>query len=235
MIKESMIFAAGLGKRMLPVTKNIPKPLIKINNMSILKNNIEKLLECNFSNIVINTFYLPEKIIEEVKEYDGKVKVIIEEERLETGGGLFNAIKKKSFQKKSPLLLLNGDIFWENEIYNSLDEIRKLWDPKKMDILLCLKKKNDFFGYHGSGNFEIRGLTKGASQLYKKINSSLVYTGLQIIKQEVVKSKNKKIYSLREQIYKTLEKKKLFGYVDKNPWFHIGTKEDLIMFREKSK
>ena len=45
MIKESMIFAAGLGKRMLPVTKNIPKPLIKINNMSILKNNIEKLLE----------------------------------------------------------------------------------------------------------------------------------------------------------------------------------------------
>ncbi len=235
MIKESMIFAAGLGKRMLPVTKNIPKPLIKINNMSILKNNIEKLLECNFNNIVINTFYLPEKIIDEVKEYDEKVKVIIEKERLETGGGLFNAIKKKSFQEETPLLLLNGDIFWENEIYNSLDEIRKLWDPKKMDILLCLKKKDDFFGYRGSGNFEIRGLTKGASQLYKKNDSSFVYTGLQIIKQEVVKSKNKKIYSLSEQIYKTLGKKKLYGYVDKNPWFHIGTKKDLLMFREKSK
>ena len=94
MIEESMIFAAGLGKRMFPLTRKLPKPLIKINNTSILKNNIEKLLKCDFSNIVINTYYLPKKIINEVKEYDDRVKVVVEKERLETGGGLLNAIKK---------------------------------------------------------------------------------------------------------------------------------------------
>tara|TARA_Y100000813_G_scaffold153826_1_gene113972 strand:- start:843 stop:1550 length:708 start_codon:yes stop_codon:yes gene_type:complete len=235
MIEESMIFAAGLGKRMLPLTRKLPKPLIKINNTSILKNNIEKLLKCDFSNIVINTYYLPKKIINEVKEYDDRVKVVVEKERLETGGGLLNAIKKKSFNTNSPLLLLNGDIFWENKVYNSLDKIRKLWDPGKMDILLCLKKKRDFFGYYGSGEFQMKKSTKKASALYVEKNCSYAFTGLQVVKQEIITKKRKKIFSLREQIFDSLDKKKLFGYLDENPWFHIGTKDDLIRFREKLK
>ena len=54
MISQAMIFSAGLGKRMLPLTKNTPKPLIEINNKSLLKNNIEKLIESKFKNIVVN-------------------------------------------------------------------------------------------------------------------------------------------------------------------------------------
>ena len=144
-------------------------------------------------------------------------------------------IKKKSFNTNSPLLLLNGDIFWENKVYNSLDKIRKLWDPGKMDILLCLKKKRDFFGYYGSGEFQMKKSTKKASALYVEKNCSYAFTGLQVVKQEIITKKRKKIFSLREQIFDSLDKKKLFGYLDENPWFHIGTKDDLIRFREKLK
>ena len=94
MIKQAMIFAAGLGKRMLPVTKWVPKPLVKINDKSLLVNNVKKLLEHNFDEITINAYHFPEKIIKEVKQFKTKVNVVIEEERLETGGGLINCLKK---------------------------------------------------------------------------------------------------------------------------------------------
>ena len=111
-----MIFAAGLGKRMLPITSSLPKPLIKINNKSILKTNIEKLLKVGFKKIVVNAFHFPEKIKTEVKDYYPTVEVVIEKERLETGGGVLNAINKDYLEGKEPLLLINGDIIWVNQI-----------------------------------------------------------------------------------------------------------------------
>ena len=105
MTKGAMIFAAGLGKRMLPLTNKLPKPLIKVRRKSMLKNNIEKLLDAEFKNIVINAFYYPQKIMDEVKSYTPIVKVIVEEERLETGGGLLNAINNGSFDLSYPIIL----------------------------------------------------------------------------------------------------------------------------------
>ena len=140
-----MIFAAGLGKRMLPLTNKLPKPLIKVRRKSMLKNNIEKLLDAEFKNIVINAFYYPQKIMDEVKSYTPIVKVIVEEERLETGGGLLNAINNGSFDLSSPIILLNGDIFWIDQDYKSIEMIQKLWNPLKMDLLLCLKEKKSLF------------------------------------------------------------------------------------------
>ena len=139
--KEAMIFSAGLGKRMLPITNELPKPLIKVRNQSMLKNIIEKLLDAKFKNIIVNAFYYPQKIIDEVKIFSPVVKVIIEKERLETGGGLLNAIKNNSFDEVNPIVLLNGDIYWIDQNYKSLEIIQKLWDPSKMDLLLCLKKE----------------------------------------------------------------------------------------------
>ena len=109
MISQAMIFSAGLGKRMLPLTENTPKPLIEINNKS-LKNNIEKLIESRFKKIVVNAYHHSEKIINETKMFKS-VKVIVEAERLETGGGLLNAINEKCFIENTPIVLLNGDIF----------------------------------------------------------------------------------------------------------------------------
>lgn len=233
MINEAMIFSAGLGKRMLPLTKAMPKPLVKINNNSLLKNNIEKLIQSDFKNIVVNAFNFPEQIISETSEFP-YVQVLIEEERLETGGGLLNAIKKKYFKKKSPIVLLNGDIFWYNKDYNSIDKIKSLWNPNKMDILICLKKKKDFLGYDGDGDFELKKSDYLYHLLEKKKLASYAFTGLQIIKQEIFKDIKKKSFSIREQIFESLKNEKLFGYVDTNPWFHIGTLDDLKKFKKES-
>ena len=93
-INEAMIFAAGFGKRMLPLTKKIPKPLLKINNKSIISYQIERLLELNFKNILVNGHHLIEELNNELKIYKPYVKVIHEKKILETGGGLLNSISK---------------------------------------------------------------------------------------------------------------------------------------------
>ena len=144
MVKQAMIFAAGMGKRMLPITETTPKPLVKINQDSLLVNNIKKLIKSNFNSIVINTFHFPEKIIAEVKDYKNYVKVVIEEERLETGGGLLNCLKKKNLSWESPILLLNSDVYWIDNFHSSIELILENWNPEFMDLVLCMKKKKNF-------------------------------------------------------------------------------------------
>ncbi len=234
MVKQSMIFAAGLGKRMLPITSSLPKPLIKINNKSILKTNIEKLLKVGFKKIVVNAFHFPEKIKTEVKDYYPTVEVVIEKERLETGGGVLNAINKDYLEGKEPLLLINGDIIWVNQIYESLNKIQNIWDSNYMDILLCLTKKENFFGYNGKGDFELSNPKKKVSKIFLKKNCAYAFTGLQIIKPELISIEKKK-FSIRETIYKLCDQKKAFGYIDENPWFHIGTYKDLKKFEDNFK
>ena len=97
-INEAMIFAAGFGKRMLPLTKKTPKPLLKINNKSIISYQIERLIELNFKNILINGHHLFKQLESELEFYRPYVKIIYEKEILETGGGLLNLIKKENLK-----------------------------------------------------------------------------------------------------------------------------------------
>ena len=99
-------------------------------------------------------------------------------------------------------------------------------------MLLCLKRKEDFFGYNGNGDFDLQSDKFSSSKLEIKKNPLYAYTGLQIIKQDIIKDIKKNCFSLKEQILKSLEKNKLFGYIDENQWFHIGTVEDLKKFKE---
>jgi len=232
MIDEAMIFSAGLGTRMLPLTKTIPKPLIKINKKSILVNNIEKLVKSGFSNIVVNAFHFPDKIHEEVISFYPKVKVVVEEERLETGGGLLNALKKDFFKKDAPILVINGDVFWVNKEYQTLDRIRNFWKSKDMDVLLCLQRKEGFFGYKGDGDFDLLNANKLVSQIILKKKPRFVFTGLQIIKQEILHKINKKIFSTKEVILSSIKEGRACGYLEENPWYHIGTMNDLENFKK---
>ena len=86
-INEAMIFAAGFGKRMYPLSKKVPKPLLKVNGKPIIFYIIEDLINLNFKNVVINTHHLSEKFHDELKPYSSTIKIVFEEEILDTGGG----------------------------------------------------------------------------------------------------------------------------------------------------
>ena len=94
-INQAMIFAAGYGKRMLPITKSLPKALLKIKNKTLLEHQLDILIDLNFKKIVVNAFHLKTEVVKIVNKYDARVKVIVEKELLETGGGVWMHLKKK--------------------------------------------------------------------------------------------------------------------------------------------
>lgn len=107
---KAMILAAGYGKRMMPLTKNLPKPLLKIGNESLIERNINTLLAAGFNEIIINVSYLGSMIKKHVLEIFPHANISFSEEKipLGTGGGVLNAIRLLG---KDPFLLINADIY----------------------------------------------------------------------------------------------------------------------------
>ena len=107
-IKHGMILAAGLGKRMQPITLKTPKPLIKIGNKNLLERAIELLINHGIEEIAINVHHLSDQIKNFIIGKKYKVKIIISDEQdilLDTGGGIFQATR--SFKK--PFVVVNPD------------------------------------------------------------------------------------------------------------------------------
>ena len=109
---KAMLLAAGIGKRLLPFTKDMPKPLIEVGSETLLDRNIRLLLKIGITEIVVNVSYLGDMIEKHInKQYKShKITIIKEECILGTGGGILNAIKH--FQGK-PFLLVNADTYHE--------------------------------------------------------------------------------------------------------------------------
>ena len=234
-INEAMIFAAGFGKRMYPLSTKVPKPLLKVNGKPIIFYIIENLINLNFKNIVINTHHLSDKFHDELKPYSNTIKIVFEEEILDTGGGFLNAIKRNYFYNiKSPKVLINGDVLWKKTSNSPIKNILRNWNEEKMDLLLCLIKKRYFFGYKGKGDFNLEEPQKEISRLKLERQKDFVFSGLQIIKPKLLQEKNEKKFSMREIFFSNIEKN-IYGINDKNEWYHISEPDDLKNLNDRIK
>ena len=123
MKKQAIIFAAGLGTRLRPLTNDIPKVLVEVDGVPILERIIEKLIASSFKKIVINTHYFAEKVESFInsKNFDAEIIISYEKVVLETGGGLVFA--KKYFDRGN-ILVYNGDILTDIDVTN-------LWNTHK--------------------------------------------------------------------------------------------------------
>ncbi|RMF29715.1 MAG: nucleotidyltransferase family protein [Candidatus Nitrosothermus koennekii] len=122
---KAVILAGGFGKRLRPLTNEIPKPMIKVNDKPIIGWQIEWLKANGINDIVIAAGYKREHIIDYLK--DGKelsinVEYVIEEEPLDTGGGLKNA--KEALKEERSFLVINGDILTNLKI----DDMQNITD-----------------------------------------------------------------------------------------------------------
>jgi len=142
MIKKAMILAAGFGKRLNPLTLNIPKPLLKIGSETLLSNTVNFLENYGIKEVVINVHYFSDQIIEYVnkKKFNLKITIVNEKEKiLDTGGGVLNALKyfEESF------VCINPDTIWN---INYLEELKKMennffLNKEKCYLLIVNKKK----------------------------------------------------------------------------------------------
>jgi len=219
MIKHGMVLAAGLGKRMQPLTFKKPKPLLEINNISLLERAINLLIKSGVKEISINVHHLPEQIEKFIREKKFKVEVNISKETdalLDTGGGILEATKNFN---DNPFYVINPDTLWGDKY---IDEVKKLEDSysknKKPTLLLVNKKLS--FDESLKGDFNLTNY-----QISRDEKNEFIFTGLQIINRSILTSENSKVFSMNKIWNDLIMNKELYGIESSLKFYHLNTHE----------
>lgn len=214
-----LILCAGFGKRMLNLTRDIPKPLLKVKNKSLLGNAINFFSEIGFNEIFINTHYLHYKIEDYISKNFNKfpINLIYEPIILGTGGGVKNIF---NYTKNKKICVVNSDILWQmNNKSDILNFIHNFNDVDHCKILLSYE--NNFFGLKkNQGDFNIQN---GVVSQWSNENKIIIYSGLQIVSKNIFEQ-TPTIFSMNKVWNNLINEKKLLGDFMRSNIIHIGDK-----------
>ena len=217
-IKCGMILAAGLGKRLQPITIKTPKPLIKIGDKNLLDRAIELLINHGVDKIAINVHHLADQIKDFIKEKKYKVEITIFHEQdtlLDTGGGILNATK----YFKEPFVVVNPDTLWSYAYSNELRDLEDLYFQYKSACLLLVNKKLSFDSSF-KGDFNLQ------NKIVSRDNSNeFIFTGLQILDHGVFSSIKDKVFSMNNIWNNLINKNSLIGIESNQKFYHLNTKK----------
>ena len=219
-IETALILCAGYGKRLNPLTLKIPKPLLKINNTTLLENTIELIKNLEIKKIKINTFYLQEEIKKFIKEknFEIEIEVISDgDEILDTGGGILNMIKSTNEQD---FLVFNPDTIWNLNYLTLINQMKNFYFSKNKETILLVVKKNLSFDKNLKGDF-----TLSENLLKKQKENNYIYTGCQIINRKVFSSSINKNFSILQIWNSLIKDKKLYGFRSDNEFLHVTNLE----------
>jgi len=221
MIKKAMILAAGFGKRIRPLTLNCPKPLLKIGNETLLSNTLKFLESFGIKQVVINVHYMREQIIDYInkKKFNLVINIVNEKEKiLDTGGGVLNALK---YFSNESFIVINPDTIWNLYYLSELKLMEKLFsENEKNKCLLLVVNKKKSFDKSFKGDFN---LTNNLINRKKKDNLNLIYTGLQIFKNDAFLGLEEKIFSMNKIWDKLMKNNELYGFESNIDFLHVST------------
>ena len=215
--KKAIILGAGFGKRMRPITKKIPKPLVKIKGVTLLENSIKFLNSLGVKHIVVNAHHLHKDIVNFVKRkrFSSKVNVVVEKRKiLDTGGGILNASRKF---KKQIFFVLNPDTLWRRGYKNEFRKLEKVYlKNKKPTMLLVSKSKSYDRSFKGDFNLNSK------NEILRQKNNKFIFTGAQIINRSVFKKRKIKPFSMNKVWDDLIKNKELIGVASRQKFFHIN-------------
>lgn len=210
----AMIFAAGRGTRMAPLTNDRPKPMVQVAGRPLIDHALDLLRRAGIGRVVANTHHLPEML--ESHLVGTGVQVVREQVLLETGGGLRNALPLLG---NGPVITLNSDAVWQGG--DPVSTLLDAWDGDAMDALLMLVAPEHAHGHTGSGDF-----TLGADGRLSR-GPGHVYTGLQVIRTDGLADIAGDIFSLNLLWDRMAAKGRLFGMVHPGGWCDVGRPESI--------
>jgi len=215
-IDTALILCAGFGKRLNPITLKIPKPLIKINNITLLENTLNLIHKLKIKKIKINVYYLEDQIIDFLSKHHSKNNIeIIKDgsEILDTGGGLNNLIKSTD---QKDFLAFNPDTLWNDNYIKVINNMINVYKKEKMKNLLLVVNKSRSSDKRFLGDFQLEN-----NSLNKRKVNNFIYTGFQIINRDLFKNVKKKIFSINEIWNNQIKENKLFGFESFENFIHL--------------
>ena len=212
---DALILAAGYGIRMDNLTKDIPKPLLKIKNKTLISYAIDLIKNMSFDKIYINTHYKHNMLERFISENYPDISISYEETILGTGGGIKNI-------QRNDTVILNTDNLWDQSFENELEKSIKFFDENKsFDSVLLINSKNN--------NFDLEVNNEGLINFPSKLcNTS--FQGCHIIRKNSLHP-YPEIFNIQDFWKDCSLNEKIYGYETTKINAHVGTKDEYLKYK----
>jgi N-acetyl-alpha-D-muramate 1-phosphate uridylyltransferase len=225
MNRKCMVLAAGFGKRMQPFTASVPKPLVMVGGKTLIDRNLDWLAESGVNEAIVNTHHKAEMLEAHLaKRTRPHISISREQEILETGGGIKNALPLIGSE---PFFCINSDVICLDGEMPALQRLEQAWDSDQMDALLLIHPVREAIGFSGPGDFFLE-----QGQLRRRLEeptAPFVYTGIQMLHPRIFKNTPDGAFSLNllynRDMTDTGELKRVCALVHDGAWLHVGDPE----------
>jgi MurNAc alpha-1-phosphate uridylyltransferase len=225
--QTAMVLAAGLGKRMRPLTATRPKPMVEVAGRPLIDHCLDRLRAAGVKKAVVNVHYLADSLEAHLRAVPQDLEIAISDERaqlLETGGGMVHALP---LLDADPFLVVNSDNLWIDGPVDALRLLAAAWDEARMDALLLLVPLARAYCHAGHGDFHM-----GAEGKLKRRKpggvAPFVYTGIQIVSKRLFHGDMPAgPFSTNLLWDRAIAEGRLYGTAHEGLWFDIGAPQNI--------
>ena len=222
----AMMMAAGLGKRMRPLTATTPKPMVRVAGKPLIDRALDRLEDAGVDKAVVNVHYLAETIEAHIKSRKAPAVTFSDERELllETGGGMVKA--QQAGLLPDPFFACNADSIWLDGPRNAFADLSAAWDPDRMDALLLVVTHARAHNFDGTGDFYM----DGAGRLKRKLPGRIapfIYTGIQLVSHRLLRDAPEGKFSTNILWDRAIEEDRLFGVAFTGMWYEVGTPQHI--------
>lgn len=220
--KTAMVMAAGLGKRMRPLTATRPKPLVEVAGAALIDHVLERLAAAGVKRAVVNVHYFADALEAHLQRHDHGLDIVISDERtrlLETGGGIVKALP---LIDADPFIQVNSDNFWVNGPVDALSLLAQSWDDRTMDALLLMVPLARANCHSGKGDFHMEAGGKLARRRVGRI-APFVWTGVQMLSKRLIAEPPADAFSTNVFWDRAIAAARCYGVVHQGLWFDVGS------------
>jgi N-acetyl-alpha-D-muramate 1-phosphate uridylyltransferase len=219
MPKTAMVFAAGLGTRMRPLTDSTPKPLVSVAGRTLIDRALDDFASAGVEAAIVNVHHLADQIEAHLAARQSP-RITISDERallLDQGGGIKKVLP---FVGDDPFFICNTDAFWFGAPQSNLIALARIWNAEEMDAALLLAPTQGSVGVDWDGDFDLgfdgRIIRRDGPKPY-------VYAGVGLVKPQLFADETKEAFKLAPFLFSAAETGRLFGVVSEGLWLHVGT------------
>jgi N-acetyl-alpha-D-muramate 1-phosphate uridylyltransferase len=221
--KRAMVFAAGLGTRMQPITEKMPKPLVEVGGKAMIDHMLDRFAEAGVGLCVVNVHHHADQL-EAHLAHRKTPKIIISDERaklLDQGGGIRKALPHFG---NEPFFLCNTDSLWLEGPQSNVARMAQRWDPERMDILLLVAATAISVGIDWPGDFTMDSVGRLVKREERQV-APFAYAGVGIIKPELFANRKEEVFRLAPIFFDAAARGRLYGHRLDGLWCHVGTPE----------
>ncbi len=225
----AMVLAAGLGKRMRPLTASQPKPLVRVAGKALIDHALDRLADAGIARAVVNVHYLADALEAHVTARSIPLVTISDERALllETGGGMVRA----RGHLPDPFFALNSDNIWLDGPRNAFAELSARWNPQTMDALLLVVSHARAHNFDGPGDFHMDALGRLTRRQPARI-APFIFTGIQLVSHRLLRDAPEGAFSTNLLWNRAISEGRLFGLAFSGQWFEVGTPQAIAPTEE---